>query len=50
LEYLDEVTLAALEQAAMLANHRGSNIVEEEDVQLILGESCKQFSWFKFDY
>ena len=37
LDYLNEVTLAALEQAALLANHRGSNIVEEEDIQLVLG-------------
>lgn len=40
LDYLNEVTLAALEQAALLAQHRGSFIVEEEDVQLVLGMSC----------
>ena len=38
LEYLDEVTLAVVEQSALLANHRGSNIVEAEDIQLILGK------------
>mmetsp|Transcript_24821 Transcript_24821/g.42021 ORF Transcript_24821/g.42021 Transcript_24821/m.42021 type:complete len:139 (-) Transcript_24821:186-602(-) len=38
LDYLNEVTLAALEQAALLAQHRGSSNVEEEDVQLVLGK------------
>lgn len=48
LDYLNEVTLAALEQAALLAQHRGSSNVEEEDVQLVLGTltlpSCLIFS------
>ena len=38
LDYLNEVTLATLEQAAMLAQHRGSSSVEEEDIHLVLSE------------
>lgn len=36
LSYLDEISHAAIEQAALLAKHRGSTTVEEEDIRLVL--------------
>jgi histone H3/H4 len=38
LDYMNEVALAAVEQAAMLAEHRGALVVEEKDIQLVLSK------------
>jgi histone H3/H4 len=35
---MNEVALAAVEQAAMLAEHRGALVVEEKDIQLVLSK------------
>ncbi len=36
-EYMEEATLAVIEQAGILARHRKSNAVEAKDIAMVLG-------------
>ena len=37
MEYANELTIAVLEAASMMAKHRNSKSIEAEDVNIILG-------------